>query len=272
MVHPSCPAPIVLTYNTAVTVSIAIVSGKGGVGKTTTAINLGAALAETGQRVLAVDCDPQSNLTSGLGVNPYEMARTLSDAMIGNATVTDVIMPTEWQNLSLLAASPELVGVETELETSLEREVALRNAMNVNGTAEAFDFILYDTPPSFGFHTISALAAADYVLIPLQMSGFAIRGFKEVLRAVHLVRSGLNENLQILGIVPTWVNLRTKFSRQLLDGLCELASIRVFDTVIAPTVKLQETSLVGIPVTSYAPSSKAADAYRRLAQEVLASV
>jgi len=144
--------------------------------------------------------------------------------------------------------------------------------MHQNGTATAFDIILYDTPPSFGFHTVSALAASDYALIPLQMSGFAIRGFKELLRAVHLVRSRLNPRLQILGIVPTWVNLRTKFSRQLLDGLCELAGIRVFDTVIAPTVKLQETSLIGIPVTAYAPSSKAAGAYRQLAGEVLASV
>ncbi len=254
------------------TVSIATVSGKGGVGKTTTVINLGAALAEAGRRVLAVDCDPQSNLTSGLGLNPYDMASTLSDAITGAAPTTDLIMPTEWQNLSLLAASPELVGVEGELDSVIEREVALRNAMHVNGTATTYDFILYDTPPSFGFHTISALAAADYVLIPLQMSGFAIRGFKEVLRAVHLVRTRLNPDLQILGIVPTFVNLRTKFSRQLLDGLCELASIKVFDTVIAPTVKLQETSLVGIPVIAYAPSSKAADAYRRLAQEVLASV
>ncbi len=254
------------------TTSIATVSGKGGVGKTTMVINLGAALAESGHRVLAVDCDPQSNLTSGLGLNPYDMARTLSDAMVGTVPVPDLIIPTEWQNLSLLAASPDLVGIEGELDTTLDREAALRNAMNLNGTSASFDFILYDTPPSFGFHTISALAAADYVLIPLQMSGFAIRGFKEVLRAVHLVRTRINPDLQILGIVPTFVNLRTKFSRQLLEGLCELASIKVFDTIIAPTVKLQETSLVGIPVTAYAPSSKAADAYRRLAQEVLASV
>jgi chromosome partitioning protein len=150
--------------------------------------------------------------------------------------------------------------------------VALRNAIHQNGLTTTYDFVLYDTPPSFGFHTISALAASNYVLIPLQMSGFAIRGLKEVLRAVHLVRTRLNPELQILGIVPTFVNLRTKFSRQLLDGLCELASIRVFDTVITPTVKLQETSLVGIPVLAYAPSSKAAAAYRTLAAEVLASV
>jgi len=255
-----------------VTVSIATVSGKGGVGKTTTVINLGAALAESGRRVLAVDCDPQSNLTSGLGLNPYDLARTLGDAMTGAVPVTDLIVPTDWENLSLLAASPELVGVEAELETTLEREMALRNAMSLNGTATTFDFVLYDTPPSFGFHTVSALAAADYVLIPLQMSGFAIRGLKEVLRAVHLVRTNINPGLQILGLVPTFVNLRTRFSRQLLEGLCELASIKVFDTAIAPTVKLQETALIGIPIIAYAPSSKAADAYRKLAQEVLSSV
>ena len=124
------------------TVSIAIVSGKGGVGKTTTVINLGAALAETGKRVLVVDCDPQSNLTSGLGLNPYEMARTLSDAMTGAAAVTDLILPTEWQNLSLIAANPDLVGVERELDSSLEREVALRNAIHINGTATSYDIIL----------------------------------------------------------------------------------------------------------------------------------
>jgi len=255
-----------------VTVSIAIVSGKGGVGKTTTAINLGAAIAETGLRVLAVDCDPQSNLTSGLGRNPYDIDRTLGDAMTGRRPTSDVIVPTDWFNLSLVAANPDLVAIERELDSSLDREVALRNAMNGNGSAPAFDVVFYDTPPSFGFHTISALAAADYVLIPVQMSGFAIRGFKEVLRTVHLVRSRLNPNLQILGIVPTFVNLRTKFSRQLLEGLCELSNIKVFETVITPTVKLQETSLIGIPVTAYAPSSKAAAAYRSLAQEVLASV
>jgi len=255
-----------------VSVSIATVSGKGGVGKTTTVINLGAALAETGLRVLAVDCDPQSNLTSGLGHNPYDVPSTLTDAMTGRMSTADVIVPTDWLNLSLVAANPELIAVETELETSLDREVALRKAMSLNGSAPSFDIVLYDTPPNFGFHTISALAAADYVLIPVQMSGFAIRGFKEVLRTVSLVRARLNPDLKILGIVPTFVNLRTRFSRQLLEGLCELASIKVFDTVITPTVKLQETSLIGIPVTAYAPSSKAAAAYRSLAREVLASV
>ena len=254
------------------TVSIACVSGKGGVGKTTTVVNLASALAEKGHRVLTVDCDPQSNLTSGLGQDPYGLQRSISDVISGRATAAEAVGPTSWENLFLLPASPELIAVENDLSTSLDREVALRDAMRLDGATAPYDFVLYDTPPSFGFQTVSALAAAEYVLIPVQMSGFAIRGLKEVLRTVHLVRARLNPDLSILGIVPTFVNLRTKFSRQLLEGLCELASIRVFDTVITPTVKLQETSLAGVPITAYASSSKAAMAYRSLADEVLAGV
>lgn len=249
------------------TVSIACVSGKGGVGKTTTVINLGAALAEKGRRVLLVDCDPQSNLTSGVGLNPYELERTIADVMTGKNEATEAVAETAWPNLLIIPASPDLVAVESELSTTLDHELALRRALR-NGAIAPYDFVLFDTPPSFGFHTVNALAAADQVLIPVQMSGFAIRGLKEVLRTVSLVRARLNPDLAILGIVPTFVNLRTKFSRQLLEGLCELASIRVFDTVITPTVKLQETSLAGVPVTAYASSSKAAAAYRNLAGEV----
>jgi chromosome partitioning protein len=255
-----------------VTVSIACVSGKGGVGKTTTVVNLAAALAEKGHRVLTVDCDPQSNLTSGLGLDPYDLARSTSDVITGRATAAEAAGVTGWENLFLIPASPDLVAVENELSTTLDREVALRNAMRQDGAVSPYEFVLYDTPPSFGFQTVSALAAAEYVLIPVQMSGFAIRGLKEVLRTVHLVRARLNPDLAILGIVPTFVNLRTKFSRQLLEGLCELASIRVFDTVITSTVKLQETSLAGVPITAYATNSKAAAAYRNLADEVLAGV
>ena len=227
-------------------IGIACVSGKGGVGKTTTAINLAAALAERGRRVLTVDCDPQSNLTSGLGLNPYE-----------------------WANLYLLPATPDLTATEAELPSGLHRETLLRDALDRDGTSAAYDFILYDTPPNFGFHTVNALAATDYVIIPLQMSGFAVRGLKEVLRAVNLARSRLNPELQLLGMVPTFVNLRTNFSQQLLSGLADLAGLRIFQTLIPPTVKLQETSLAGVPIVAYAPASKAAAAYRQLAEEVL---
>jgi chromosome partitioning protein len=250
-------------------IGIACVSGKGGVGKTTTAINLAAALAERGRRVLTIDCDPQSNLTSGLGQNPYELRVSLGDLLSGRVTASQAIIATEWDNLYLLPATPDLTAMEAELPSGLHRETLLRDTLDRDDTCDAYDFIFYDTPPNFGIHTVNALAATDYVIIPLQMSGFAVRGLKEVLRAVHLTRSRLNPELRILGLVPTFVNIRTNFSRQLLSGLADLAGLRVFHTLIAPTVKLQETSLAGVPIVAYAPTSKAAAAYRELADEVL---
>ena len=255
-------------------ITIACISGKGGVGKTTTTINLGAALAEQGKRVLVVDMDPQSNLTSGLGFDPYRLeGGSIGDILAGRITsVEDVVLDTKWSNLAVLPATPDLTAVEGQLQSSLNRELLLRDTLGRNGTASAYDFILFDTPPNFGFHTVNVLGMIRYVLIPVQMSGYAIRGLKEVLRAVHAARQQLNPDLRILGIVPTFVNMRTNFSRDMLEGLREIPNLKVFDTVIRLTVRLQETSLAGVPVTAYASSSEAALAYRSLAAEVLASV
>ena len=252
-------------------VSLACLSGKGGVGKTTTAINLAASIAELGMSVLAVDCDPQSNLTSGLSVDPYGVHPTVGDVLQGRCGAADAVMPTQWDGLWLMPASPDLSAVEQALMTSLGREHLLRDALERDGIADRFDVVVFDTPPNFGFHTINVLGATRFVLVPLQMSGFALRGLKELLRVTHLATERLNPELQVLGVLPTFVNLRTRLSRDMLPAICELTGLRVFDVHVPYTVKLQESGLVGAPVTAMAPSAPAAEAYRRLAAEVLAT-
>ena len=252
-------------------VSIACVAGKGGVGKTTTCAALAGVLAERGRHVLAVDMDPQSNLTSGLGFNPYTLRNTVADVLVGpEHPVDEVIVSTRWPNLHLLPASPDLSAVEAALPTAVGRELRLREPL-LRDCAD-YDFILFDTPPSFGFHTVCVLAASSFVLIPVQMSGYAIKGLKETLRTVHEARQRLNPELSVLGLLPTFVVPRTRFSRDMLDALSAIPNLRVFETSIKVTVRLQEAALAGEPVTAYASSSYAAVAYRGLADEVLTAV
>lgn len=253
--------------------SIACVSGKGGTGKTTTCSALAGAFAEMGKRVLAIDMDPQSNLTSSLGFDPYKLEHTVETLLVHpETTVDNVVTSTQWKNLSLIPASPDLSAVEQEMPTTLNRELQLRDALNRGNGLSGYDIVLFDTPPNFGFHTVSALAATDYILIPIQMSGFAIKGLKEVLRTVHLARQRLNPELRVLGLVPTFVNMRTRFSREMLEGIREIPGLHVFESVIRLTVKLQETALAGMPITEYARGSDAAKAYRELAREIVENV
>ena len=254
-------------------VSIACVSGKGGVGKTTTCSSLAGALADMGKRVLAVDMDPQSNLTSGLGLDPYRLEKTVGTVLIDDSlNPSDAIVATRWNNLFILPASPNLSSIEADVPSAINREYALRDALQRPGGMADYDFVLVDTPPNFGYHTVSAMAAVDYILIPMQMSGYAVRGLKEVLRAVVAARQSLNPNLRVLGLAPTFVNMRTRFTRDLLEGLRHTPNLRVFEATVAVTVKLQETALAGQPITAYAPSSIAAQAYRDLASEIIAAV
>jgi chromosome partitioning protein len=248
---------------------LACVSGKGGVGKTTTAISLAAAFGELGLTALAIDCDPQSNMTSGLGVEPDELTASVSDVMSGRLGAFEAILPTEWRGVWLLPATPELTAVEARLPSALGRELALREALRAAGVANRFDVILFDSPPNFGIHTVNVLAATQYIIVPLQMSGFAVKGLKEVLRVIAAARRDLNPELELLGLVPTFVNLRTRMSRDMLAAICEVSGIRVFDARIPETVKVQESSLLGVPITEHARSSRAADGYRSLASDIL---
>jgi chromosome partitioning protein len=246
---------------------VAVIAGKGGVGKTTTVINLGAGLAALGRRVLLVDCDPQGNLTSGLGLDPYARRRTVADVIVGRCRAVEAIVETETPNLHLIPAHPDLSAVEADLPARVNAELRLRNAMR-EGIDAGYDVILFDTPPNFGFHTISALGAARSALVPLQMSAFALRGLKEVIRVIAAARRHLNPELELLGVVPTFVN-RTRFSRDMLEALSDVSQVRVFRSEISHTVKLQESALQGVPVLISAPSSNAARAYTALAEELV---
>jgi chromosome partitioning protein len=249
---------------------IAVVAGKGGVGKTTSVINLGAGLARLGRRCLVVDCDPQSNLTSGLGFDPYEKRTTVVDVITGRCTAARAIVETSTPGLDLIPAHPDLTSVEGELRNQIGSVLRLRDALE-SMPEGSYDAILFDTPPNFQFHTISVLAAAHHVLVPLQMSAFALRGLKEVIRVIGAARRGLNADLTLLGVAPTFVS-HTRFSRDLLDALAESRSVRLFDSTIAMTVRLQESALQGVPVFVSAPSSSAARDYAALTAEIVVAL
>jgi chromosome partitioning protein len=254
-----------------VTVTISAISGKGGTGKTTTVINLGCALAELDKKVLVVDMDPQANLTSGVGFDPYGLELTVFQALTGESSDGAAILESEY-GFDLLPANPDLSAVEGSLKTGINREYRLKEFLQRSAHGGRYDFILIDTPPNFGFHTLNALAASDYLLVPVQMSGFAIKGLKEVLRTVTAARQRLNADIRVLGILPTFVNPRTRFSKDMLEALENLPNLRVFRTPVKTTVKLAETSLEGVPILRYATNSDAARAYRDLANEVLGAV
>ena len=253
-------------------VTIAAISGKGGTGKSTTVINLSCALAELGKSVLAIDMDPQANLTSGIGFDPYRLDTTVFHSLTGESPNGSAVLHTEY-GVDLLPSNPDLSAVESSLQSGIGRELLLRGVIDrITDGGTKYEFVLVDTPPNFGFHTLNALAAADYILVPVQMSGFAIKGLKEVLRTLAAARQRLNSDVRVLGILPTFVSPRTNFSRDMLEALRDLPNLPVFDAVVKHTVKLAETSLEGVPILKYASRSDASQAYRDLAVEVVSRV
>ena len=250
------------------TVVLAIANQKGGVGKTTTAINVAAALAALERRVLLVDLDPQGNTTGGLGVDKSGLASTVYRWLLGSAAFGETVRTTELAFLSLLPSNRELVGAEVELVAADRREYRL--AERLEPLKGEFDYVLVDCPPSLGLLTVNALVAADGVLVPVQCEYLALEGVSELLSTVERVRESLNPRLQIAGILPTMWDERTNLSRQVLEEIRRYFGEKVFQSVVPRNVRLAEAPSFGKPIMLYDVHSKGAEAYLGVAREVLA--
>jgi len=246
---------------------ISIASQKGGVGKTTTAINLGACLAQESRRVLLVDIDPQGNASSGLGVNGNDSRLSTYEVLIGQAEIAEAIASTPLATLDILPAGQRLSGGEVELVGMLARETRLKQSLA--SVRDSYDYILIDSPPSLGLLTINSLTASDSVLIPLQCEYLALEGLTQLISAVRLVQDHLNPSLRIEGVLLTMFDARLNLSQQVAEEARKFFSDRVYRTVIPRNVKLSEAPSFGKPIVLYDPHSTGAESYRELAKEVL---
>ena len=253
---------------------IALMNQKGGVGKTTTCVNLGAALARRGLRVLLVDMDSQANLTVHLDIRPDALEKSVYDLLTARATLAELIRPTSTLGMDVAPASLDLAGAEMELVSTVGREQILREALDrleagEGGAAEPYDFLLVDCPPSLGLLAVNALTAVREVIVPLQAEFFALQGMARLREVVGLVEKRLNPGLAVLGILPSMVDSRTTLSREVLTEIRGFFGAAVFGTAIRRNVKLAEASSHGRTVFEYAPDSNGAADYAALAEEVL---
>jgi chromosome partitioning protein len=245
---------------------LAIANQKGGVGKTTTAVNLGSALAEAGYRVLVVDLDPQGNASTGLGVNPRDLDTSVYDVVMNDVGLDDCIEPTSLKNLFVAPATIDLAGAEIELVPVMSRELKLRKA--IDDVRDDYDLVLIDCPPSLGLLTVNGLAAADDVIVPIQCEYYALEGLGQLLRNVGMVRANLNPTLDVRGIVLTMYDARTKLADQVEAEVRSHFGPKVYETVVPRTVRLSEAPSFGQPIIVFDPTSRGAKAYRALAEEV----
>ncbi len=246
---------------------IAIANQKGGVGKTTTAINLSACLAEKGKKVLTIDVDPQGNTSSGLGLNKNQVENTIYELMIGECTLEECLQKDVLENLSVLPANVNLAGAEIELIGIEEKEFILKN--NINRIRDEYDFIIIDCPPSLNTLTVNAMTTADTVLVPIQCEYYALEGLSQLIHTINLVRERLNPNLEIEGVVFTMYDARTNLSLQVVENVKDNLKQNIYKSIIPRNVRLAEAPSHGKPINLYDTRSAGAEAYRDLAEEVI---
>ncbi|MCM3758046.1 MULTISPECIES: ParA family protein [Sporosarcina] len=246
---------------------IAIANQKGGVGKTTTSVNLSACLAHIGKKVLLIDTDPQGNATSGVGINKGDVQNCIYDILIDDVPMKDVILPTKVPQLDCIPATISLAGAEIELVSTISREVRMKHA--IQEVKADYDYIIIDCPPSLGLLTINALTASDSIIIPVQCEYYALEGLSQLLSTIRLVQKHLNENLVIDGVLLTMFDARTNLGIQVIDEVKKYFQDKVYKTIIPRNVRLSEAPSHGEPIILYDARSRGAEVYLELAKEVV---
>lgn len=247
---------------------IAIANQKGGVGKTTTAINLSACLAEAGKNVLTIDIDPQGNTTSGLGINKDELDNTIYELLIGESDINDCVVRCDYGTIDVLPSNVNLAGAEIELVGAEDKEFILKNSIDT--VKDLYDYVIIDCPPSLNVLTVNAMTTADTILVPIQCEYYALEGLSQLIHTINLIKNRLNPELEIEGVVFTMFDARTNLSLQVVENVKNNLKQNIYKSIIPRNVRLAEAPSHGMPINVYDTRSAGADAYRDLAQEVIA--